>query len=148
MTPKERQLAAIRREPIDRTPIDAIWVYNQKAIADYLKIDQKQVLEYLGLDGRPILLEYENEFSERSDEAGAIFWSTTLFEGGVIRVRSCNATFHFFRRSSPSSRLSRKKHRSQAIGLDILRLRHSLCGIARPDPGFFWLPQDGCGRDD
>ena len=81
MTPKERQLAAIRREPIDRTPVDAIWVYNQKAIADYLKIDQKQVLEYLELDGRPILLEYENEFSERSDEAGAIFWSTTLFEG-------------------------------------------------------------------
>jgi uroporphyrinogen decarboxylase len=81
MTPKERQLAAIRREPIDRTPVDAIWIYNQKAIADYLKIDQKQVLEYLGLDGRPILLEYENEFSERSDEAGTIFWSTTLFEG-------------------------------------------------------------------
>ncbi len=81
MTPKERQLAAIRREPIDRTPVDAIWVYNQKAIADYLNIDEKQVLAYMGLDGRPILLEYENEFSERSDEAGTIFWSTTLFEG-------------------------------------------------------------------
>lgn len=81
MTPKERQLAAIRREPIDRIPIDAIWIYNQKEIADYLKIDQKQVLEYLGLDGRPILLEYEDEFSNRSDSADAIFWSTTLFEG-------------------------------------------------------------------
>jgi uroporphyrinogen decarboxylase len=81
MTPKERQLAAIRREPIDRVPIDAIWIYNQKEIADYVKIDQKQVLEYLGLDGRPILLEYEDEFSNRSDSADATFWSTTLFEG-------------------------------------------------------------------
>ena len=81
MTPRERQLAAIRREPIDRTPVDAIWIYNQKAIADYLQIDEKQVLEHLGLDGRPILLEYENEFADRSNEAGAIFWSTTLFEG-------------------------------------------------------------------
>jgi len=81
MTPRERQLAAIRREPIDRTPVDAIWIYNQKAIADYLKIDETQVLQHLGLDGRPNLLEYENEFAERSNAAGAIFWSTTLFEG-------------------------------------------------------------------
>jgi len=77
MTPRERQLAAIRREPIDRTPVDAIWIYNQKAIADYLKIDETQVLQHLGLDGRPNLLEYENEFAERSNAAGAIFWSTT-----------------------------------------------------------------------
>ena len=81
MTPKERQLAAIRREPVDRTPVDAIWVYNQKEIASYLQIDLKKVIEYLGFDGRPILLEYENEFSDRSKHEGAVYWSTTLFEG-------------------------------------------------------------------
>lgn len=81
MTPKERQLATIRKQPIDRTPIDAIWIYNQKEIAEYMQIDQKQVLEELGLDGRPILLEYKNEFSHRIDSAEAVTWSSTLFEG-------------------------------------------------------------------
>ena len=81
MTPKERQLAAIRRQPIDRTPVDAIWIYNQKEIAAYLQVDQKQVLEYLGLDGRPILLEYQDEFTRRIDSMEAVTWSSTLFDG-------------------------------------------------------------------
>jgi len=81
MTPKERQLAAIRREPTDRTPVDAIWIYNQKEIAEYLKIDQKRVLEHLGFDGRPVLLEYKTEFSDRSDSLDSVAWSSTLFDG-------------------------------------------------------------------
>lgn len=83
MTPKQRQLAAIRREPVDRIPVDAIWAYNQEEIARYLDINKNQVLDYLGFDGRTVLLAYAQEFSKKSVDPDAATWSTTLFNEDI-----------------------------------------------------------------
>jgi uroporphyrinogen decarboxylase len=52
MTHCERELAAIRRQPTDRVPVDAICIENVPQIAAHLGIPEGDVLERLGLDGR------------------------------------------------------------------------------------------------
>lgn len=52
MTHRERELAAIRRQPTDRVPVDAICIENVPQIAQYLGLADGDVLERLGLDGR------------------------------------------------------------------------------------------------
>ena len=80
MTPKERQLAAIRGELTDRISVDAIYIHNQPEIAKLMGVSPNQVLDELGIDGRVILLEYQNEFSTPSDNPDRIVWSTTLLD--------------------------------------------------------------------
>ena len=62
MTHRERQLATIRRELTDRVSVDAIAIYDLDAIAGFLNIGKKEVADHLGLDGRLVVLEYDNEF--------------------------------------------------------------------------------------
>jgi len=80
MLPKERQLATIRRELTDRISADAIFIYNTEKIANLLGIDLGETLPSLGIDGRLVLLEYENEFSSLSSDPGRVTWSTTLLD--------------------------------------------------------------------
>jgi uroporphyrinogen decarboxylase len=58
MSPRERQLAAIRHELSDRVSVDAICVENQAEIAAFLGVPSEQVLERLGLDGRIVSAGY------------------------------------------------------------------------------------------
>ena len=62
MTPKERQLAAIRGELTDRISVDAIYIHNQPEIAELMGVSSNEVLDELGIDGRVILLEYQSAF--------------------------------------------------------------------------------------
>jgi len=80
MTPKERQLAAIRGELTDRISVDAIYIHNQPEIAKLMGVSSTQVLDELGIDGRVILLEYQNEFSTPSVNPDRIVWSTSLLD--------------------------------------------------------------------
>lgn len=61
MTPRERQLATIRRQPTDRVSTDVIGIENLPEIAALLGIDQEQVLDHLGIDGRLIAAWYTGE---------------------------------------------------------------------------------------
>ena len=45
MTPKERQLAAIRGELTDRISVDAIYIHNQPEIAKLIGASSNQVLD-------------------------------------------------------------------------------------------------------
>ena len=45
MTPKERQLAAIRGELTDRISVDAIYIHNQPEIAKLMGVSSTQVLD-------------------------------------------------------------------------------------------------------
>ena len=54
MNHRERQLAAIRHETPDRTPIDAIHIENTEEIGRLLGIPATSVIEALGIDGRAI----------------------------------------------------------------------------------------------
>lgn len=54
MTPRERELAAIRHETPDRIPADTIWVENAPRVAEYLGIPVEAVEDRLGIDGRVI----------------------------------------------------------------------------------------------
>ncbi len=91
MNSRQRTLAAIRREPIDRVPVDCINLENQPETAAYLGIDSPevrsdlrpmmdhypQVFEQLGIDGRRAWLFYNGESrqgpgGERLNEWGAI----------------------------------------------------------------------------
>ena len=78
MTPKERQLATIRHELTDRISVDAMFIYDLDGIADYLAVGVGDIWEELGIDGRMILLEYENEFSVPAKDKNRVSWSTTL----------------------------------------------------------------------
>ena len=80
-THKERQLAAIRHEVSDRVSADAIWVDNAEALAEFLGIGPKEVSGRLGLDGRLVIIEYEDEFSTALDDVNRIKWSTTVIDG-------------------------------------------------------------------
>ncbi|MCP4752682.1 MAG: hypothetical protein GY866_17485 [Proteobacteria bacterium] len=80
MTPKERQLAAIRRELTDRVSVDAMFIYNQAEIASHLGVEARGLLDRLGIDGRVVLLEYQNEFTAPSSDPDRIIWSTTLLD--------------------------------------------------------------------
>ncbi|MBC8372985.1 MAG: hypothetical protein H8E53_05275 [Planctomycetes bacterium] len=79
-THKERQLAAIRHEVSDRVSADAIWVDNAEALAEFLGIGPKEVSGRLGLDGRLVIIEYEDEFSTALDDVNRIKWSTTVID--------------------------------------------------------------------
>jgi uroporphyrinogen decarboxylase len=59
MSHKERQLATIRHDPVDRIPVDAINIENMPQIAAFLSIPEANVMEALGIDGRIIGLGYE-----------------------------------------------------------------------------------------
>lgn len=52
MTHRERQLAAIRREPTDRPSVDAICIEIMPQIGAYLGVSECEVPDALGLDGR------------------------------------------------------------------------------------------------
>lgn len=80
MTPKERQLATIRGELTDRVSADAIFIYNLAAIGDLLTTETGDVRAVLGIDGRLVLLEYQNEFTVPSTDPSRITWSTTLLD--------------------------------------------------------------------
>ncbi|MBM3212705.1 type II toxin-antitoxin system HipA family toxin, partial [Candidatus Poribacteria bacterium] len=76
MDSRERQLSVIKRKIPDRVSVDAINVENQTQIAKFLKIEQKDVIRRLGIDGRIISAGYLGEF--RNPEGGIHFteWGT------------------------------------------------------------------------
>ncbi|MEE8400310.1 MAG: uroporphyrinogen decarboxylase family protein [Desulfobacterales bacterium] len=80
MTPKERQLATIRRELTDRISADAIFIYNFPDIAVQLGVGIGEVWSELGIDGRLMLLEYKNEFTQPPTDPNRVTWSTTLLD--------------------------------------------------------------------
>jgi uroporphyrinogen decarboxylase len=91
ITHKQRQLAAIRHEVSDRVSADAIWIYNAEAIGEFLGVGPKDVSARLGLDGRMVMLEYEDEFSTAMNDPNRVKWSTTVIDGanagyGTTRV--------------------------------------------------------------
>ena len=61
MTPKQRQLATIRREPTDRISLDAICVENTQQIAELLGCPESEVHDRLGIDGRVVAAGYMGE---------------------------------------------------------------------------------------
>ena len=80
MKPRDRQLAAIRREPTDRISIDAIHVENLDGIACLLNIPLQDVLPYLGIDGRCYAPAYKG--AHRFDSDGRLLsdWGTAAVE--------------------------------------------------------------------
>jgi len=80
MTHRERQLATIRRELTDRVSVDAIAIYDLDAIAGFLNIGKKEVADHLGLDGRLVVLEYDNEFRSPPSDERPVAWSTVLLD--------------------------------------------------------------------
>ena len=61
MTPRDRQLASIRRQRTDRISLDCICIEIVPQIAEYLGIEQGEVLDALGIDGRIIAAGYSGE---------------------------------------------------------------------------------------
>ena len=61
MTSRERILATLRREPVDRIPTAVICIENQPEIASHLGIPEAQVYERLGIDGREVYAAYAGE---------------------------------------------------------------------------------------
>lgn len=80
MTPKERQLATIRREPTDRISADTLFIYNFVEVAEVMGIDAFSVWDELGIDGRLALLEFNNEFTVPPTDLNRTTWSTTIFD--------------------------------------------------------------------
>jgi hypothetical protein len=76
MTPKERQLATIRHKIPDRISVDAIHINSEKAIAHFLKIDQNDVLDRLGIDGRTVYPPFTKEFLKERDGETVTEWGT------------------------------------------------------------------------
>lgn len=54
MTPRDRELAAIRHEIPDRIPADVICIEICESIAKHLGVDVARVYDFLGIDGRVI----------------------------------------------------------------------------------------------
>jgi len=71
MTPRERELAAIRHELPDRIPVDVICIENAEQIAKLLRIEPEQVYEALGIDGRIVSAGYVGEVKEGLNEWGS-----------------------------------------------------------------------------
>ncbi len=67
MTPTERQLAAILREPTDRISLDAICVENVAQVAELLGCAETEVHDRLGIDGRVVAAGYAGEGVFASD---------------------------------------------------------------------------------
>jgi len=67
MTPRNRELAAIRHEIPDRIPTDVIGIENGEAIARFLRIEPEQVYEALGIDGRLVYAPYLGEWKVVND---------------------------------------------------------------------------------
>jgi len=74
MTPRERQLATIRRETTDRISLDVICIEIIPQIAEHLGVAQDAVYDRLGIDGRIVAAPYlgERPFGEPYDEWGAV----------------------------------------------------------------------------
>jgi len=64
MTPRERELTAIRHELPDRIPLDAICIETVPEIARYLGIAPEKVPDRLGLDGRIVGAGYTGPMPE------------------------------------------------------------------------------------
>lgn len=81
MTSRERQLATIRRQPVDRISVDAIDIENVPQVARYLGIPEDAVRDRLGIDGRQVAAwTYLDE--KPVDAAGASLseWGTTAWD--------------------------------------------------------------------
>ena len=76
MTPKARELAAIRHQATDRIAIDAICVENVGRLAAHLGLEAGAVLDHLGIDGRIVSAPYRGAL--REPEGGVAFneWGT------------------------------------------------------------------------
>ena len=77
MNHRERELAVIRHEIPDRIPVDAIAVENKAAVAEYLGIEEEDVVLRLGLDGRLVGIGYSCDIDKscrdpRRNEWGAL----------------------------------------------------------------------------
>ena len=76
MTSRGRVLAAVRHGVADRIPIDAICVENQAKIAEFLRIDQTEVIGRLGLDGRIVAAPFVGPTREPVNGIGFTEWGT------------------------------------------------------------------------
>lgn len=70
MTPRDRQLATLRRESTDRISLDAICIENVEAIASFLGIRAEEVHDRLGIDGRIVSAGYLGQAAEAVGEWG------------------------------------------------------------------------------
>lgn len=77
MTPRERELTAIRHDLPDRIPADAIWVENAAQVAEYLGIAVERVEDRLGIDGRVISVwQYTGELRAGLNSEPLTEWGT------------------------------------------------------------------------
>jgi hypothetical protein len=61
VTPKQRQLATIGREPTDRISLDAICIENTAQVAELLGCADNEVHDRLGIDGRVVAAGFAGE---------------------------------------------------------------------------------------
>jgi len=80
VTPKERQLAAIRHELADRVSTDAISVEIDPQIAELLGIGQEEVFDALGRDGCVVAAGYAPPKAPPPAPDGRNEWGTTGWE--------------------------------------------------------------------
>ncbi|MBM4079618.1 MAG: hypothetical protein FJ278_07955, partial [Planctomycetes bacterium] len=76
MTPRERQLACIRRQPADRVSTDVMTIENQDAVAAFLGIDKQNLYEALGIDGRIVSASYAGELQSPAQGVAFTEWGT------------------------------------------------------------------------
>ncbi|MBW7893792.1 MAG: hypothetical protein H3C27_01660 [Opitutaceae bacterium] len=83
MTPRNRLLATIRREPVDRIPTAVICIENQPEIAAYLGVPETEVMERPGINRRVVAAPYAGALWPAMLQ-GATEWGTpnvgALFE--------------------------------------------------------------------
>ena len=71
MTPRERELAAIRHELPDRIPTDAICIENVEKLSEHLEVEPEKVYDARGIDGRVVSAGYRGEVKDGFNEWGA-----------------------------------------------------------------------------
>ena len=84
MTPKQRQLATIRREPTDRISLDAIYIENVPQVAQLLGCAEGEVHDRLGIDGRIVAAWYAGEAPVgASGQPLSEWWTETTVDYGT-----------------------------------------------------------------
>ena len=76
MTPRERELAAIRHHVPDRIPVDRICIENTESIAEFLRVAPHAVEDALGIDGHLVCPAFTGETSSSRAGEPADAWGS------------------------------------------------------------------------
>ena len=94
MTSRERELAAIRHQVTDRLPVDRICIEILPELAAHLGVEQGQVEDELGIDGRLIAPGFKGEVPKTTSVEACDEWGTAAFQdyGSAHRYPLAGAT--------------------------------------------------------